>query len=155
MNDFEAAMARIHAIAGTRTQVELANLLNIRQSSISDAKRRGSIPDSWLVALYRQRQANPAWITSGEGRPYLVEDASRELVNAPVTFASLPPAPPTPPATLDELLDPARAMLGPGREIWIVPAGARVTVDSSRPVYTIDDLEFVEKPCPPLPGRAA
>lgn len=152
MNNFEAAMARIHAIAGTRTQVELANLLGIRQSSISDAKRRGSVPDSWLVALYLQRKANPTWITSGEGLPYLIEDAARELANAPVTLASLPPAPP---ATLDELLAPARAMLGPAHEIMIVAAGARVTVDSSRPVYTMDDLEFAEKPLPTLSGRAA
>ena len=158
MNDFEAAINRIHAIAGTRTQVELANLLNIRQSSISDAKRRGSVPDSWLVALYQQRKANPTWITSGEGLPYLIEDAARELTNAPVTLASLPPAPP---ATLDELLAPARAMLGPGRDLWVVPAGARVTVDLPRAVYTMDDMDFTQ-PVPEIqeirqlpPPRAA
>ncbi len=147
MPDFEAAVARIHAIAGTRTQVELATLLGVRQSSISDAKRRASVPASWLVTLYGLRQANPTWITTGQGRPYLTEDESRELVGAPIAPA---PAPRAEPATLDDLLAQARAMLGPGREIMIVPAGARVAVDLPRAVYTMDDMEFT-RPVPEIP----
>lgn len=144
MNDFEAAMARIHKISGTRTQVELAVLLGVRQSSISDAKRRGSVPASWLMTLFTLRQANPTWITTGQGRPYLTEDESRELVGAPIA-----PALAAEPVTLDDLLAPARAMLGPGREIMIVPAGARVTVDLPRAVYTMDDLSFTH-PAPEI-----
>lgn len=43
-------MERIRFITGTETQAELADLLGVRQSFISDAKRRGKIPSSWLEA---------------------------------------------------------------------------------------------------------
>ena len=44
MHSFKAVYARMLFAAGVRTQTELAKLLGIRQGSISDAKRRGSIP---------------------------------------------------------------------------------------------------------------
>ena len=46
---FDKQMERIKLITGKRTQTELADLLGIRQSSVSDAKRRGKIPSGWLV----------------------------------------------------------------------------------------------------------
>ncbi len=45
---FEAQYGRVFEAAGCRTQAELAAFLGIRQSSISDAKRRKSIPAEWL-----------------------------------------------------------------------------------------------------------
>ena len=71
-------MERIKLITGKRTQVELADLLGVKQSSISDAKRRGKIPSSWLVILMRYKHANPEWILTGNGS----------------TFVSAPPAEP-------------------------------------------------------------
>ena len=50
---------------GIRTQTELAEALGIRQSSISDAKRRMVIPDSWLLRLLLQYRVNPLWILTG------------------------------------------------------------------------------------------
>ena len=79
--DFEAAMARIHTITGTRTQVELAKVLGIRQSSISDAKRRQSIPDSWLQTIIWKFDGNPRWVLGESERPYICEDTSRDLAN--------------------------------------------------------------------------
>lgn len=67
-----AAFERITAATGARTQVQLAELLEIRQSSISDAKRRQSIPDAWLVALLKKFNLNPDWILTGQGERYLV-----------------------------------------------------------------------------------
>ena len=64
-------LERIHAATNTRTQTELAALLNIRQSSISDAKRRNAIPSDWLVKLLRTRGLNPEWILTGQGSQYL------------------------------------------------------------------------------------
>lgn len=66
------AFDRIYAATNTRTQVELAELLDIRQSSISDAKRRDSIPDSWLVTLLKKAGLNPEWILTGQGAKFLV-----------------------------------------------------------------------------------
>ena len=69
--EFEAVMARIHAVTETRTQVQLAGVLDVRQSSISDAKRRASIPDGWLVKLLRTHLVLPDWILTGKGPQYL------------------------------------------------------------------------------------
>ena len=48
-----------------RTQVVLADILDIRQSSISDAKRRASIPAEWLLHLYMQYNIRPEYILNG------------------------------------------------------------------------------------------
>jgi hypothetical protein len=65
-NAFDEALERIKRATGARTQVDLAAILGIRQSSISDAKRRQSIPADWLLKLYRSHGLNPDWVTTGE-----------------------------------------------------------------------------------------
>ncbi len=64
---FDAQMERIKLITGKNTQVELADLLGVKQCSVSDAKRRGKIPAGWLVILMRYKHANPEWILTGKG----------------------------------------------------------------------------------------
>ncbi|EFL53054.1 putative phage repressor [Solidesulfovibrio fructosivorans JJ]] len=73
INRFDEAFDRIKQATGMRTQVEIAKLLDIRQSSISDAKRRQSIPDSWLIKLYQIYNLNPNWIIDGEQPQFLGE----------------------------------------------------------------------------------
>jgi hypothetical protein len=72
-NTFEDAFERIKKATGLRTQVEVAKLLDIRQSSISDAKRRKSIPDGWLIKLYQLYGLNPNWVLEGEQPQFLGE----------------------------------------------------------------------------------
>ena len=69
---FESAIQRIYSSTGTRTQVQLAEALGIRQSSVSDAKRRGAIPADWQITLFNKFALNPAWICTGEGPQFLV-----------------------------------------------------------------------------------
>ena len=69
---FEAQYKRVFEAAECRTQIQLAEFLNIRQSSISDAKRRKSIPAEWRMKLFEKKRINPEWILSGEGAQYLV-----------------------------------------------------------------------------------
>lgn len=69
--NFSAAYTRIRDVTGLRTQNEIAACLGIRQSSISDAKKRGAIPDGWLIVLLQQKGINPTWILTGEGTRYL------------------------------------------------------------------------------------
>lgn len=139
--DFTAAMARIQAITNTRTQVELAAVLDIRQSSISDAKRRQSIPDSWLQALIWKFDASPRFILGESDRPYICEDTTRELAAPCQPTANLPalPAP-----TVSDILDAAKALVGPGYEFVMVPAGVRVSVEMAEEpkTYTMGDLVF-------------
>lgn len=47
--------------------MQLAKLFAIPQSSISDAKKRNTIPAEWLVKLLRLKGINPEWILTGLG----------------------------------------------------------------------------------------
>jgi len=87
--DFEECFNRIRtgvlaASAGAvdpRTQVLLAEILGIRQSSISDAKRRGTIPAEWLVKLQRGYGLNPDWIEFGTGGQFIIaSDDPQDMV---------------------------------------------------------------------------
>lgn len=64
-NEFAVGFDRITRALGIETQLELAAILNIRQSSISDAKRRGVIPGEWALKLYRNYRLNPRWVYDG------------------------------------------------------------------------------------------
>lgn len=78
--EFEEQVERIHCAAGTRTQVQLTDFLGIKQSSISDAIKRQSIPSDWLLQLLSQKGINPDWILSGQGSRLLVpSDVSSTL----------------------------------------------------------------------------
>lgn len=68
---FEEAMERIKKSTGARTQVQLAEVLDVRQSSISDAKRRCSVPSDWFLKLYRSHGLNPNWLSDGHEPIYL------------------------------------------------------------------------------------
>lgn len=66
-----SALERFFKAAECRTQLELADFLGIKQSSISDAKKRKSIPSDWLLILWRKKGINPDWILTGQGDPEL------------------------------------------------------------------------------------
>lgn len=66
------AFKRIRNVTGCGTQVTLAEFLDIKQSSISDAKRRNSIPPEWLIKIFRLKNIHPDWILTGEGPKYLL-----------------------------------------------------------------------------------
>lgn len=66
---------RIQAVTHTRTQTALAEILEIKQSSISDAKRRQSVPGAWYMTLFEKLGVNPDWLKSGIGPVYLRTEA--------------------------------------------------------------------------------
>lgn len=51
---YEETMARIKIVSRTQTQTELAKLLEVRQSSVAEAKRRQSIPADWYLKLFEK-----------------------------------------------------------------------------------------------------
>lgn len=83
------ALKRVFEAAGCRTQLELAAILDVRQSSISDAKRRGAIPSDWLIKLLYLRGVNPAWIKDGIGPKFLAP--SDDPIDANYPYESFPP----------------------------------------------------------------
>ncbi len=58
----KSALERVFKVAECRTQTDLAELLGIKQSSISDAKKRNAIPIEWLVNLLCLKGINLEWI---------------------------------------------------------------------------------------------
>lgn len=84
-----ARLARVFEAAGCRTQLDLAAVLDISQSSISDAKRRGAIPADWLIKLLYLRGVNPAWIMDGIGPRFLAP--SDDPIDANYPYESFPP----------------------------------------------------------------
>ncbi len=126
---YEAAFRRIQAVTGTRTQVELAKLLGIRQSSISDAKKRASIPDAWLVRLVIDYAANPTWVLQGVGTPYLRPDPDRSAPDGATCREEKPEGEPTPAPTVGDLVHALEERLGGFLKLAAVPAGARVTYE--------------------------
>ena len=51
---FQDAYERILQSTGLRTQTDIAAMLGVKQSSISEAKRRNHIPDSWISTLFNK-----------------------------------------------------------------------------------------------------
>ena len=71
MPAFAEIYERIKLATNSRTQVELAEVLDIRQSSISDAKRRNSVPGDWFMKLFEKFGLSPDWLKQGIGPMYL------------------------------------------------------------------------------------
>lgn len=69
--DFDSQFARVFQAAECRTQVELADVLGIKQSSISDAKRRKTVPAEWLIKLFEKMRINPEWLRTGLGNRFI------------------------------------------------------------------------------------
>ncbi len=62
---FQDIMKRIYEASESKTQQQLATVLGVQQSSISDAQKRKSIPDSWLISLLTSHNINPLWLLEG------------------------------------------------------------------------------------------
>lgn len=77
MSDFDKVYERIRFATNTRTQVDLANVLEIRQSSISDAKRRRSIPVEWYLKLHDRFGLSLDWLRWSSGPMYSKDKAIR------------------------------------------------------------------------------
>ncbi len=98
------ALARVYEVAECRTQLELSQVLEIRQSSISDAKRRNSIPSDWLIKLLRLKQINPHWILTGQGSKFLVSSETAPPVRSVNTVEVRPPEQCSAQDLIDELV---------------------------------------------------
>lgn len=73
--DFAGVLSRFGEVFindGKITQVRLAEVLGIRQSSISDAKRRNSIPSDWFLKALEVSGVDPNWVRTGAGPKYRV-----------------------------------------------------------------------------------
>lgn len=73
-----AMLRRVFEAAECKTQTELAAFLGIRQSSVSDAKKRQVIPAEWLVVLVRHKGTHPDWVMTGTGPRFVLPVSTAE-----------------------------------------------------------------------------
>jgi phage repressor protein C with HTH and peptisase S24 domain len=90
-NKFESFLKRVYEATGITSQTELASALNINRSAITQARKKNSIPDKWILKLYRTFSLNPDWVDTGSGPTFLKSSASSDSIfkNIPKVKARL------------------------------------------------------------------
>lgn len=129
MDIFGQCMERIKMATGEKTQVGIAKILGIRQSSISDAKKRGAIPTSWLIGLYTYRKINPDWILGKSEYPFLKEDTNSEGKLYDVGFIKPPDQEPQQPQkTATDIITELETTLGESLMVVILKKGQSIHI---------------------------
>ena len=67
VDDIDLIIDRLHTATQTTSPKDLADRLHTTRSAIAEARRRGSIPLTWLLEPYRSMRVSPAWILYGTG----------------------------------------------------------------------------------------
>jgi len=70
---FEIFIRRAFEALKISSQNRLAILLDINRAGITQAKKKGSVPDKWILELYRKYGINPDWIETGKGKIFITE----------------------------------------------------------------------------------
>ena len=67
----DAVLYRFKVATGTKTQIGIAEWLDVKQSLVSDVRRRNIFPAKWLyLLLEKQTFYNPVWVLTGRGEVY-------------------------------------------------------------------------------------
>ena len=64
---FDIFFKRVADATGLRTLADLADLLQVNRSAVTQARKKDTIPATWLLHLYRQKGLNPDWLDGGPG----------------------------------------------------------------------------------------
>ena len=67
MIDFNIFFTRIKETTSIASQHDLAKALGVNRSAITQAKRRNSVPQKWVLALSRSFQLSADWLEFGVG----------------------------------------------------------------------------------------
>lgn len=70
---FEIFIRRAFEALKVSSQNRLAILLGINRAGITQAKKKGIVPDKWILSLYRKYGVNPDWIETGKGKIFIAE----------------------------------------------------------------------------------
>ncbi len=65
--DFNTFFDRACCALGITSLSELAATLNVNRSSITQARKKNSVPANWLIELFRSHGLNPDWLEGGVG----------------------------------------------------------------------------------------
>jgi phage repressor protein C with HTH and peptisase S24 domain len=88
---FESFLQRVFQATGITSQTELASVLKINRSAITQARKKNSIPDKWILQLYKTFGLNPDWVETGSGQTFIKKSASDDSIfkNIPKVKARL------------------------------------------------------------------
>ncbi len=67
LTDFESFLNRVFETTGIRSQKQLAEALGLHRSAVSQAKRKGLVPDSWIYKIASLYDIDAAWLEKGTG----------------------------------------------------------------------------------------
>lgn len=93
IDQFEPVYARMLFVSQRRTQAELADLLNLQQGSISEAKRRGAIPLPWCVYICDLFNVRMDWLRFGEPPVYMSAEMKQQEELSEAGLHEPPPPP--------------------------------------------------------------
>ena len=64
--NFNVFFERVSAALEIKSLSELAVILNVNRSSITQARKKDSVPANWLLELFRSHGLNPDWLEGGD-----------------------------------------------------------------------------------------
>ena len=68
---FDIFTKRADEALNIRSQNELASNIGVNPSAITQARKKGIIPDRWILQLYRKHGINPDWLEHGKGPTFI------------------------------------------------------------------------------------
>ncbi|MBW2607625.1 MAG: helix-turn-helix domain-containing protein [Deltaproteobacteria bacterium] len=77
---FDIFIRRVFEALKISSQNRLAILLGINRAGITQAKNKGTVPDKWILDLYRKYGINPDWIETGKGKMFIAERTGSVVV---------------------------------------------------------------------------
>ena len=70
--NFDQVIHRVFKATGIESQTELAKILRVNRSAVTQARKKGSMPDRWLLLLFREYGLSPEWLETGVDRKSVV-----------------------------------------------------------------------------------
>ena len=99
---FDAFFRRVSERTDIATQMDLARVLGVNRSAITQAKTRDAVPPKWILSLSRQYGLSPDWLEFGRDNaekriapkykplpPVILPDTALETVMVPKVRATL------------------------------------------------------------------
>ncbi len=63
---FNTFFTRVSESIGIRTMTDMAHVLGVNRSAVTQARKKDSVPATWLLTLYKSHGLNPEWLESGK-----------------------------------------------------------------------------------------
>ena len=87
--NFSPFFKRISDATGIRSQTELASVLKVNRSAITQAKRTDSVPANWVLQLSKAFGLNPEWVENGKGEKFIRDYEKTQFEQVPKVKARL------------------------------------------------------------------